>query len=108
VLCTGGFQHADAIAAALRSGNCDAVSIGRRLIANNDLAHILKTSNGPEQSKACSYCNKCLVNNLENPLGCYEVTRYPGATFELPGCARLIRCPPKYADGCVLWATKTA
>jgi 2,4-dienoyl-CoA reductase (NADPH2) len=25
----------------------------------------------------CTYCNKCLVNVLENPLGCYDETRFP-------------------------------
>ncbi len=24
------------------------------------------------------YCNKCLVNVLENPIGCYELSRYNG------------------------------
>ena len=27
--------------------------------------------------KPCTYCNKCLVNAVENPLGCYDVTRFP-------------------------------
>ena len=82
VLCTGGFQHADKIAGAIRSGACDGVSIGRPLIANNDLAEILKHSNGPTEDKACTYCNKCLLNDIENPLGCYELSRYDGDTFE--------------------------
>ena len=25
----------------------------------------------------CTYCNRCLVNVVENPLGCYEESRYP-------------------------------
>lgn len=82
VLCTGGFQHADKIAAALRDGACDGVTIGRPLIANNDLPKILRESNGPTQDKACTYCNRCLVNDLENPLGCYELARYDGNSFE--------------------------
>lgn len=82
VLCTGGFQHADVIGEAIRSGACDAVSMARPLIANNDLPKILKTQNGPEKGRECTYCNKCLLNDLENPLGCYEVKRYPGSTFE--------------------------
>ena len=24
----------------------------------------------------CTYCNKCLVNAPENPLGCYEESRF--------------------------------
>ncbi|WP_374632342.1 NADH:flavin oxidoreductase [Paracoccus sp. (in: a-proteobacteria)] len=82
VICTGGFQHADAIAGAIRQGECDAVSIARPLIANNDLPRILRQANGPEPQRECSYCNKCLINDLENPLGCYEVSRFPGDTFE--------------------------
>jgi 2,4-dienoyl-CoA reductase (NADPH2) len=37
VLCTGGFQTAAIIEAAIERGDCDAVTIGRPLIANNDL-----------------------------------------------------------------------
>lgn len=81
-LCTGGFQHASAIAGVIRDGSCDGVSMARPLIANNDLPHILRTANGPSKQKECSYCNKCLVNDLANPLGCYDVSRYDGDTFE--------------------------
>lgn len=82
VLVTGGWQHADAIAGAIRSGVCDGVSIGRPLIANPDLPQILQTANGPAQGRECTYCNKCLINDLENPLGCYELSRYPGQNFD--------------------------
>ena len=81
-LCTGGFQHAANIAGVIRNGSCDGVSIGRPLIANNDLPHILRTANGPIRQKECTYCNKCLANDLANPLGCYELSRYDGATLE--------------------------
>ena len=82
VLCTGGFQHAGKIASAIRSGDCDAVTIARPLIANSDLPKILQTADGPAEGKECTYCNKCLINDLENPLACYEVSRFDGATFE--------------------------
>lgn len=82
VLCTGGFQHASNIAQAIRSGDCDAVAIARPLIANPDLPKILESSDGPVDGKECTYCNKCLINDLENPLACYEVSRFDGATFE--------------------------
>ena len=82
VLCTGGWQHASAIAGAIRSGACDAVSIARPLIANPDLPNMLRHSEGPPPGKECTYCNRCLINDLENPLGCYELARYDGATFE--------------------------
>jgi 2,4-dienoyl-CoA reductase-like NADH-dependent reductase (Old Yellow Enzyme family) len=82
VLCTGGFQHANTIAAVIRAGWCDAVTMARPLIANPDLPHILEHKNGPDPGKECTYCNKCLLNDLENPLGCYELSRYDGDTFE--------------------------
>lgn len=82
VLVTGGFQHASRIAEAIRSESCDAVTMARPLIANDDLPEILKTADGPSAQKACTYCNKCLINDLENPLGCYEVSRYDGDTFD--------------------------
>jgi 2,4-dienoyl-CoA reductase-like NADH-dependent reductase (Old Yellow Enzyme family) len=82
VLCTGGWQHASAVAGAIRSGACDGVSIGRPLIANPNLPEILKEADGPAPGKECTYCNKCLVNDLENPLGCYELSRFDGDSFE--------------------------
>ncbi len=75
VLCTGGFQTATVIEQALADGLCDAVSIARPLIANNDL---VKTFAGgaARPERPCTYCNKCLVNAVENPLGCYEPSRF--------------------------------
>jgi hypothetical protein len=26
--------------------------------------------------RPCTYCNKCLFNFVENPLGCYDETRF--------------------------------
>jgi len=76
VICTGGFQTASVIAAAIARGDCDAVSAARPLIANNDLVEIFRRGqDSPE--KPCTYCNKCLVNVVENPLGCYEEKRFP-------------------------------
>jgi 2,4-dienoyl-CoA reductase (NADPH2) len=82
VICTGGFQHASAIAEAIRSGDCDGVSMARPLIANPDLPRTLEQRDGPLPGRECTYCNRCLLNDLENPLGCYEISRYPGASFE--------------------------
>ena len=82
VLCTGGFQYAAHIAQVIRDGCCDAVTMARPLIANNNLPEILQQQNSPAEGKQCTYCNKCLLNALENPLGCYELSRYDGKTFE--------------------------
>lgn len=76
VLCTGGFQTAAIIREAMRQGFCDAVTIARPLIANNDLVRQFAAGIG-RPARPCTYCNKCLVNAVENPLGCYEEARYP-------------------------------
>lgn len=77
VLCTGGFQTASFIRQAIDSKACDGVSIARALVANNDLVKIF--AQGKDRpDKPCTHCNKCLANVIENPLGCYEVSRYDG------------------------------
>jgi len=77
VLCTGGFQTASVIRGAIERGECDAVTIARPLIANPDLPRVF--ASGRERAeRPCTYCNKCLVNVIENPLGCYELSRYDG------------------------------
>jgi 2,4-dienoyl-CoA reductase-like NADH-dependent reductase (Old Yellow Enzyme family) len=75
VLCTGGFQRASVIAGAIERGDCDAVTIARGLIANNDLAELFAAGHD-EPPNPCTYCNKCLYNVLEHPLGCYDETRF--------------------------------
>ena len=60
---------------ALSEGYCDGVSMARPLIANNDLPKILH-SGKEEPDRPCSFCNRCLVNAVANPLGCYEVRRF--------------------------------
>jgi 2,4-dienoyl-CoA reductase-like NADH-dependent reductase (Old Yellow Enzyme family) len=75
VICTGGFQTASFIVKALQNGDCDAVSMARPLIANNDLVHTF-ASGQDRAERPCTYCNRCLVNVVENPLGCYDQTRF--------------------------------
>lgn len=75
VISTGGYQQASYIRQAIEYGFCDAVSMARMLVANNDLAHqFAEGKDIPE--RPCTYCNKCLLNTLENPLGCYEPARF--------------------------------
>lgn len=76
VLCTGGFQSAEIIREAIRQQFCDAVTIARPLIANNDLVQQFAAGRG-RPAVPCTYCNRCLVNAVENPLGCYDVSRFP-------------------------------
>ena len=75
VICTGGFQTASVIRESIASGQCDAVSIARPLVANNDLVKLFATGHD-RAPKPCTYCNKCLVNAANNPLGCYEEARF--------------------------------
>jgi 2,4-dienoyl-CoA reductase (NADPH2) len=75
VICTGGFQTAAIIRAAIEQGFCDAVSIARGLVANPTLPLMFQQGLG-RPVKPCTYCNKCLANAVENPLGCYDETRF--------------------------------
>ena len=84
-----GFQTQSVIAQAIADGACDAVSMARPLLANPDLP-LLFTQGLDEAPKPCTYCNKCLVNFIENPLGCYEESRYSSRE----GDAALRSCRP--------------
>jgi 2,4-dienoyl-CoA reductase (NADPH2) len=75
VLCTGGFQTASVIDAAIERGDCDAVTIARPLLANPDLAGLFAAGHD-RPPRPCTYCNKCLFAVLEHPIGCYEESRY--------------------------------
>ena len=77
VLCTGGFQTATYIRKVINEGYCDAVTLARALIANNDLVKIFAQGKD-SPNKPCTYCEKCRINLVENPLGCYDVSRYDG------------------------------
>jgi len=51
------------------------VAIARPLLANVDLPKMF--ARGEETApKPCTYCNKCLINVLDHPLGCYEEDRF--------------------------------
>jgi 2,4-dienoyl-CoA reductase (NADPH2) len=82
VLCTGGFQTASLIRKAITDGDCDGVTMARTLIANPNLPDIFK-SGKDKADRPCTYCNKCTVNVLEHPLGCYELSRFDGDTEEM-------------------------
>jgi 2,4-dienoyl-CoA reductase (NADPH2) len=79
VLCTGGFQTASVIRRHIGDGDFDAVTIARPLIANPDLVETFAAGRDRPE-RPCTYCNKCLINVLENPLGCYELSRFDGDT----------------------------
>jgi 2,4-dienoyl-CoA reductase (NADPH2) len=93
VICTGGFQTASVIADALARGDCDAVSMARPLVANPDLVEIF--ARGQDRAdRPCTYCNKCLANVTEHPLGCYDVTRYPSREAMLADIMSVFRPEP--------------
>ncbi len=75
VICAGGFQTQSKIAAAIEGGLVDGVSVGRPLIANPDLVNLFEAGHD-RAPRPCTYCNKCLINFIENPLGCYEQSRF--------------------------------
>jgi 2,4-dienoyl-CoA reductase-like NADH-dependent reductase (Old Yellow Enzyme family) len=77
VLCTGGFQTASYIRQIISGGLCDGVTIARPLMANADLVRMW--AEGKDRpDRPCTYCNRCLFHVLEDPLGCYDVSRYDG------------------------------
>lgn len=75
VLCTGGFQTASVIRDAITKGWCDGVTIARSLVANNDLVKMF-AAGLDRPPRPCTYCNKCALNTLKNPTGCYEQSRF--------------------------------
>ena len=75
VICVGGWQTASRIREALQAGHCDVVSIARGLLANPDMVQrFAQGQDAPE--RPCTYCNKCLVNALLQPLACWEESRF--------------------------------
>jgi 2,4-dienoyl-CoA reductase-like NADH-dependent reductase (Old Yellow Enzyme family) len=76
VLNTGGYQTASFIRDGIKSGAFDGVAIARSLIANNDLPQQW-AAGADRPAIPCTYCNKCLLNAPKNPLGCYELARFP-------------------------------
>jgi 2,4-dienoyl-CoA reductase (NADPH2) len=75
VLVTGGFQTASVIRGAIERGDCDGVTMARTLVANPELP-LLFAAGRDGAERPCTYCNKCLYAFIENPLGCYEESRY--------------------------------
>jgi 2,4-dienoyl-CoA reductase-like NADH-dependent reductase (Old Yellow Enzyme family) len=75
VISTGGWQHASMIADHIQSGDFDAVSMARALLANHDLLDYWRDGKDVPD-RPCTHCNKCLLNAPKHPLGCYELSRY--------------------------------
>ncbi len=93
VICTGGFQTASVIRTAITGGACDGVSIARPLVANRDLVNQFKAGRDRAE-RPCTYCNKCLLNVVESPLGCYDETRYASRDAMLRETLAVFQPPP--------------
>ena len=70
-----GFQTADVIQHAIQDGAFDGVTMARTLLANPDLPNMFAEGRNKAQ-RPCTYCNRCLLEVLDNPLGCYEPQRF--------------------------------
>ena len=57
------------------AASCDAVTIARPLVANPDLLDLWRAGHD-RPPRPCTFCNKCLFNLLEHPLGCYDERRF--------------------------------
>jgi 2,4-dienoyl-CoA reductase-like NADH-dependent reductase (Old Yellow Enzyme family) len=96
VLVTGGFQTASVIRKAIDDGDCDAVTIGRPLIANPNLPQLF--ADGRDRApRPCTYSNKCLFATLEAPLGCYDERRFDSREDMLEQIYSVFK-PPPFAD----------
>ena len=49
--------------------------MARTLLANPDLPTVFAEGRSKPE-RPCTYCNRCLLEVLDNPLGCYEPQRY--------------------------------
>jgi 2,4-dienoyl-CoA reductase (NADPH2) len=100
VLVTGGFQTASVIRGAIEGGACDAVTIARPLVANNDLPKLFAAGHD-RAPRPCTFCNKCLFNVVENPLGCYDERRFDSREQMIEQIMSVYDPPPYVAASAV-------
>lgn len=63
------------------------------MIANNELVKMF--AQGLDRApQPCTYCNKCLVNVVENPLGCYEESRFKSRNEMIEQIMSVFSPPP--------------
>ena len=63
-------------ASAIERGDCDAVTICAAAGREQRPAWRSSRQATTAPPKPCTYCNKCLHNVLEHPIGCYEERRF--------------------------------
>jgi 2,4-dienoyl-CoA reductase (NADPH2) len=93
VLNTGGYQNGALIRKVISENYCDGVTIARPLIANNDLPKILEQGRD-EPEHPCSFCNRCLLNALANPLACYDLRRFADRDAMIREAMSVFEPPP--------------
>jgi 2,4-dienoyl-CoA reductase-like NADH-dependent reductase (Old Yellow Enzyme family) len=89
VLCTGAFQTLRGIRDAIASGDCDAVTMVRPLLANPDLPTWILEAEAAgaadyEAKEPCSLCNRCLLAAPEFPVGCLDERRFDERCYPSP------------------------
>jgi len=93
VINTGGYQNGALIRKVIAEGYCDGVTIARPLIANNDLPKILQQGRDLPD-RPCSFCNRCLLNALANPLACYDLRRFDDRDAMIREAMSVFEPPP--------------
>jgi len=71
--------------------------MARTLVANNDLPKVF-ASGKDKAAKPCTYCNRCLVNVVENPLGCYDVSRFDNDRDAMVAQIMSVFDPPPFVE----------
>jgi 2,4-dienoyl-CoA reductase-like NADH-dependent reductase (Old Yellow Enzyme family) len=98
IINTGGYQDGKVIRRVISEGYTDGVSIARPLVANRDLPHILR-SGKDLPDKPCTFCNRCLVNAIANPLGCYDLRRFDGNQEAMVAEIMKVFYPSEFSPG---------
>jgi len=74
VIAVGGFSSPQAIRQAVESGDVDAVSVARAMIADPFLyKHLREAVQGPQ----CDYCNQCVARGGRQGLTCFNAALQP-------------------------------
>ncbi|MBI9074957.1 MAG: NADH:flavin oxidoreductase [Desulfatibacillum sp.] len=69
VICVGGFLTREKMEQGVKDGVCDAVSVGRSMIADPFLfQHLMTGQKGPK----CTFCNACIARAGRLPVDCYD------------------------------------
>ena len=97
VINTGGYQTASVVREGITVGRLrrgrDRPLADRQSRPHRAVAGRRATS----PAMPCTYCNKCLVNAPENPMGCYEQARFPSREAMIEQLMSIYRAKPELA-----------